>query len=339
MKQIALSFLILGLVFNSSAQRKVLIEQFTNSGCPTCAGNTPVVATYANMNPSTTIMLSYHTSFPYLDSMYFENSAQSNARVSYYSVSGVPTARVDGNYFTGNIVPSLNTTIPNRANIAPRYSVTFNNNFYINSDLTSTLTLQSLDAANENEDLSILVVVAERSVQKSSYLASPGANSETVYPWVVRKMLPDQNGTTLVNKTLNGSDQITVNWTMNNIKDLNEVRVIAFVQNRTTKEVYQAEINTPQNTTGVSEFEKNASAFLIYPTPANKEITISRKNSEQSSATSVRLMDLLGSQILVKMFNSTQQSLKLDVANLARGIYFVILESENSKETKRIILN
>ena len=123
--------LVFALLFIKSAtvfgQRKVLIEQFTNSGCPPCGSVTPQEAQFANSNPSNVIMISYHTSFPYLDSMYFENPIESDQRVSFYTIPSVPFTKVDGNYFSGYLVPTINTTVPQRALITPRYSVAINN--------------------------------------------------------------------------------------------------------------------------------------------------------------------------------------------------------------------
>ena len=251
------------------AQRKVLVEQFTNSGCPPCAGNTPVVAAYVNSNLNTVLMLAYHTSFPYFDSMYFVNSFQSNQRVAYYSVGGVPNSRVDGNYFAGNLVPTISTTIPARAAIAPRYAISFSPTNLSNNTVTINATFQSIDAMNQNESLTAMIVVAENNVLKSSYVCCAGANSETEYPWVVRRMLPDENGTPLINKQLNGIDLVNLNWTANNFKDLSEMRIVAFVQNTVAKEVYQAEISTPVIPTAVNEINNNESTmFNVFPTIA-----------------------------------------------------------------------
>ena len=322
------------------AQRKVLVEQFTNSGCPPCAGNTPLVAAYVNSNLNTVLMLSYHTKYPYLDSMYYENSFQADQRVAYYNGGGVPNSIVDGNYFSGNLVPSISTTIPARAAIAPKYAVIFSSNTLNNSTVNVDVIFQSLDAMNQTESLTARVVVAEKNVLKNSYVCCAGANIETEYPWVVRKMLPDENGTTLVNTQLNGVDNVSLSWTANNFKDLTEMRIVAFVQNTVTKEVYQTEISNPINVTAVNEIKHNQdNLFKVFPTIAKDYINFQINKIEDNSQ--IKIMDVLGniiySQNINASFSGKLQS--ISTSNFQNGIYIVLLGNETGAETNKIIIN
>ncbi len=331
------SAILISLITTTSfAQRKVLIEQFTNSGCPPCASNTPVVASYVNDNLDHVLMLSYHTSFPYLDSMYHENAAQSDARVDYYNVQGVPTSVVDGNYFSGSLLPAPETIVDPRAAIAPRYSISFISSSLTGNDVTAQIVFQSIDAVNENETLKAMVVVAEKNVLKSSYASSPGNNSETEYPWVVRKMLPDENGTALVNMELNGTDTITLSWTADNFKDLNEMRIVAFVQNASTQEIYQSEISAPSNATGLNEIAAAYSTFSLFPSITKDDFTI--ELNQQNNAMQLRIFNLLGNEIFsLPLENKTLQTIHSGIKE--SGIYFVQVGNESGAETKKIIFN
>lgn len=318
-----------------SAQRKVLVEQFTNSGCPPCAGNTPVVADYVNDHPDQVLMIAYHAPFPYLDSMYFENPYESDQRLDFYNVSGVPSSRVDGNYFAGNLVPVLASTITARAAIAPRYQISFLSNTLSNNQVTATLLFESIDAANEGQSLQAIVAVVEKNVLKSSYAASPGNNNETEYPWVMRKLLPDDAGTTLINTGLNGTDELTVSWTVDNFKDQSEMRLIAFVQNILTREVYQAEIATPQLTTGIFEgTESEVADFMAYPSPASNFLYVRVNSGYQNSV--LKLMDLSGRVVYTGVVSSTES--KLSIASFPRGFYFVQLENSEVSVSKKVFL-
>jgi hypothetical protein len=329
--------IILLLVFvsisNSFSQRNVLIEQFTNSGCTPCAGNTPIVASYVNANSADVIMLAYHSSFPYQDSMYYENAVQNNQRVAYYNITGVPFSKVDGNYFSGNLVPTIANTISTRLQVAPKYYISFTNTSLNGNAVSATVTLTSLNQSNVADNLVVQVVVVEKNVLKSAYLASPGNNSETEYPWVVRRMLPDANGTSLINKALNGVDVVNVNWTATNFKNLAEMRLVAFVQNVTTKEVYQAEIINPNITTGLSTV-KSESNFAIYPNPAKSDLTI-ELNNELNDAY-VEIYNQIGNLVYKAKLNSNKEQINVDV--FANGIYFVTLHNQMSKYSKRIVV-
>ncbi len=327
-----LSFVLLN---NAMAQRKVLVEQFTNSGCPNCAGNTPVVAAYVNDNPDDALMLSYHAPFPYNDSMYFENAYQSDQRIDYYGVFGVPTSRVDGNYFSGNLVPVLATTITNRAAVAPGYSISFNNSTIINQTVSANITFTSIDAENSGQSLKAMVVVAEKNVLKSSYAASPGNNSETQYPWVVRKMLPDDTGTDLQFTELNGSDDIAISWTADNVKDLNQVRIIAFVQNTETKEVYQAEISTPQITTGNNTLPSSANhAFDLFPSITQSTFSVKLNTPQQ--ARHIKVLDLNGR--VVYELQTSERMISIDAEAFPAGMYLVQVGDAKFNSTKKLIV-
>lgn len=337
MKKSLFAFIVLSIVLlnNAMAQRKVLVEQFTNSGCPNCAGNTPVVAAYVNDHPDEVLMLSYHAPFPYNDSMYFENAYQSDQRIDYYGVFGVPTSRVDGNYFSGNLVPVLATTITNRSAIAPRYSISFNSSTIVNQTVTANISFTSIDAANSGQSLKAMVVVAEKNVLKSSYAASPGNNSETQYPWVVRKMLPDDAGTDLQHTELNGSEDFILTWNADNLKDLNQMRIIAFVQNMATKEVYQAEISTPQISTGNNAplTEANQS-FELFPSITDSHFRVQFTSPQQDRH--IKVLDVNGR--VVYELQTSENLLSVDLHTLPAGMYFVQASNAKFYATKKLMV-
>lgn len=329
-----LSFLL--FASNVNAQRKVLVEQFTNSGCPTCAGITPLVASFVNANPGSYLMLAYHAPYPYNDSMYFENAAQTDQRIIFSNVAGVPTSRVDGSFFSGNLVPNMSTTLMNASAVAPRYNISFSSSERNGNELNVSVLFESLDMNNTGEDLVAMVVVAEKNVLKSSYVCCPGTNIENEYPWVVRRMLPDADGTMLVNKGLGGIDLVNLSWTANNFKDLNEMRVIAFVQNLNTKSVYQSELSSPVNTTGIFDHgNMDNNLFSILSPMSNKLINL--KINDPSSTYKIRIFDVLGNVVLNS--NTNYSSLvSIDANRFQEGMYFVELSTNSSIQTRKVIL-
>lgn len=338
MKRLFLALLLftIALQFPVLAQRKVLVEQFTNSGCPNCAGNTPVVADYVNDNPDEVLMISYHVPFPYNDSMYHENSYQSDQRVDYYNVFSVPASRVDGNYFSGNLVPVMAATITARAAIAPRYNISFNSSQLSANTVSVNISFTSIDAGNTGQPLNAMVVVTEKNVLKSSYAASPGNNSETAYPWVVRRMLPDENGTVLLNTGLNETNEVFLTWTADNFKDLSQLRVVAFVQNTATKEIYQAEISTPEISTGLTGTTKESDAlFDLIPNITTDNFTIRMYNSNDFSRVSI--FDVNGRIRFEANIEST--SLTIDAGSMPAGIYIVQVSNSIATASKRLIVS
>lgn len=339
MKKILYSFTLVFTVFQYTlAQRVVLIEQFTNSGCPPCAASTPPVFNYVNNNPADVVAIGYHTSFPYSDSMYFENPAESNARVSYYTVQTVPYSIVDGNYYS-NFSSSFNSVIANtintRKSIANTYNITNLNATINGTTLNTKFVFESLSASNVNDSLRAHIVVIEKNVLKSSYAASPGANTESNYEYVMRKMLPNQNGSFLVNRNLNGKDTITLSWPMQKIKNNAEVRVVAFVQNKNTKEVYMANLFSTNISTGIPEMMPEGLSFKVYPNPANDFLYVSASNLMNDA--SITIVDILGKAILSETV-SPNKTLLLNTSSFKKGIYFLILNDGMNSVSKKVVV-
>ena len=325
---------------SANAQRVVLIEQFTNSGCPICATHNPAVNNFVAANGGQVVSISYHTSFPYSDSMYFENPIESNERVAFYNVVGVPYSIVDGNYYrnpSSVFGPVISTTITNRLNDAPDYLITsiYNEIDVSANKIDAELVFTSLNANNINDSLQAMIVVIENTVLKSSYAGSPGANTETEYKYVMRKMIPGSAGTTLLNKNLSGTDTISFDWTFQNIKNINEVKVIAFVQNVNTQEVYQAASFTPTILTSVNT---PADFFSVncFPNPATKILLIHTSGTRNEGQ--FILTNMIGQTIWTGKFNSADKLVHIDVSQFPKGSYVLtVFDGMNTKHSKVIL--
>lgn len=320
--------LIFANIIGFAQQRVVLIEQFTNSSCPPCASYSPLVYDHVNNNPTICCAVAYHTSFPYSnDSMYWDNTAESDQRVGYYAVSGVPYSIMDGNVYDGPstvFTSGISSIVGNRAAVAPKYIIQATNFILNGNQLSGSFKFTSADASNSGENLVAHTVVIEKNVLKSSYSASPGSNSETSYEYVMRKMLPDADGMVLVNTTINGSDSTLINWTLNKIKDIDELRVVAFVQNNATKEVYQAQLFNPDKIASIKEVSF-ANSFTVFPNPAKEEITISLGTN--TSIRIIRLYNSLGQVVHSEILNARTPDML--VTELPAGVYFIELEGND----------
>jgi len=341
MKKIILSYaLVLFINVTSTAQtRVVLIEQFSNSSCGPCGAISPSVYAYANTNPGIAV-IAYHTLFPYNnDSMYFENPTEATQRVNYYSVQGVPNSVLDGNVYNGSTNPfvaNISTSVANRLNVAPKYNIETSSLTLSGNQLSGSFQFTSLSASNTSENLVAHVVIIEKNVLKSSYAASPGANNETEYGYVMRKMIPGVSGTSLINTLLNGSDNVSLNWTLNHIKNKNELRVVAFVQNTNTKEVYQAQIfNVSETPVGLVENTKFPKKAFIYPNPATGEFSISFKT--QQHLKSITITDQFG-KIVFEDNSDVTTDLITKKIDLNTGIYFINISTESGSEIQKLVV-
>jgi uncharacterized repeat protein (TIGR01451 family) len=94
-------------------------------------------------------------------------------------------------------------------------------------------------------------------------------------------------------------------------------------------------LNTIQLLAGIEEQQAKAE-LLIYPNPANDVLNV---NLENTSAISISVCDLQGRTVRIeKAGNAGVQ--KLDISNLVKGLYFVVLESKDGqKMTKKFVKN
>lgn len=74
-------------------------------------------------------------------------------------------------------------------------------------------------------------------------------------------------------------------------------------------------------------------ATTIAPNPANESVEISFATSESKT---ISLVNSLGQTVLTKNTNDT--SMRLDVSEFAKGIYFISITSRNQKAVKRLIV-
>jgi len=223
-------FLTTGLY--SQNKRMVLVEEATNASCPPCASQNPAFKAFLLDNINDVIPLIYRSSWPGRDDMHAKNTVDNNARVSYYNVTGVPSGTVNG----GPLVsPGTRTAMDNELNkykktttpikIDVSHSIAGNN-------LIGSVTVSSSQAIS-NKMLRIAIVEAYH------YYENAGTNGEKEFYFIHRKMFPNASGT-VVNIAANGSQTVDVNWALDAEFHKENMYIVAFLQDDTSKEVLQA---------------------------------------------------------------------------------------------------
>ncbi|GJM31170.1 MAG: hypothetical protein DHS20C18_01710 [Saprospiraceae bacterium] len=252
----------------SQAQRKVLIEEFTNASCPPCEAQNPDFNALLHGNLDKVVPLKYQASFPGYDPMYAQNPAQVDARQDYYDLGGVPTAWIDGvlpgNDYAGgagnwNVTPSNGYEGGpygyNQAAVDYAYGLTTPIEMELSHSLSEDLVNITIDVKIKNvsaEDFSLAagklhVAVTEHVI---TYPEPPGSTAEFVFEEVMRKMYPSVSGTDL--STIAPGDSMEFHFEEalpDYIFSYGEIAVVAFVQDNTDKAVYQAEVSEPHEIT------------------------------------------------------------------------------------------
>ena len=73
---------------------------------------------------------------------------------------------------------------------------------------------------------------------------------------------------------------------------------------------------------------------MVSPNPVRNQLKIELKDF--NGATKIELINALGQIVVVK--NNTGKSINLDVSNFARGVYNVIVSSDENIFSRKIIL-
>lgn len=239
--------LFAGSVFAQS-QRTILAEEFTQASCGPCAAQNPTFNALLAGNTQKVIGLKYQTNWPGVDPMNTQTQTWVGPRVTYYNVSGVPYATLDGTPQTGGSYSGApanwnQTKIDTRYAVTSPFTLTASHSFdanYSNVDITVDIACTQATTGT----FSLRVALVEKEI---AFCQAPGTNGETEFYSVMRKMVPDATGTPLAGTwTVGQTQQLTFSTALPSyIYDLKKVGVVVFIQNNTTKEVFQAGISEP----------------------------------------------------------------------------------------------
>lgn len=264
----------------ANRNRQVLVEYFINESLPEAVKKDEEAASFATNNPET-VSLHYHTDFPGPDSFNAANEKDPSGRTFFYGIRAVPRLIVDGegrdslpDYVEAKRLYSKRTLIP-----AP-FALTIQNPTIIGATTSSsTLQLTAQLSALLPFDRAVVVQVA-----LIDTLTSNG-NSNANYHHVVRQMLPDAAGTFVAAKNWQPGDSLSIvlDWNFASYPvplDLSRLRIVAFVQDYQTKEVYQVtrynatlpkrESNTGEITGINTGKEIIAYPLVIFPNPSTQ---------------------------------------------------------------------
>ena len=100
-------------------------------------------------------------------------------------------------------------------------------------------------------------------------------------------------------------------------------------------------LNTIDFPTAVESFNETIENVLVYPNPVKNNLTIKLNLNEQAHV-NVFITDILGNkvaQINNKELDSGANTLKWNSKNLSNGIYLLNIETNNSLQVKKLILN
>ncbi|GAB1447068.1 hypothetical protein MASR2M44_00570 [Bacteroidota bacterium] len=339
------------IVVDRTIPRRALHEVFTSSTCPPCKPGNETLTEVLNTRVGKWSVIKYQYYFPGTGDPYFTPEAL--ARATYYGgVSAVPNMFIDGgwndnpNGFDEDIFDQFQTT-PSIVDIKTSLTMTGSK-----ADISVKVT-PTADMPTGNYKLRVAIV--ERETVKNIK-----TNGETSFHFVMKKMVPNETGTTFTfpvketEKTVNlsytfpgsyrlagsatkssGAAPTGSNYngidiaTENSVEEPWDLAVVAFIQNDDTKEILQSSWTVQDWAIGMKENVKNASDFNVYPNPATNDLVIEWNGSKDAK---FRMLDLNGKEVMSEMsINSS-----INIENLNTGIYVIEMVEAGKTITKKV---
>jgi thiol-disulfide isomerase/thioredoxin len=222
---------------------KYLVEHFTASTCPPCAGINKTMNPYYKEQDSAgnLIYIKYPTNWPGAGDPYYVREDIS-PRVGYYGVSGVPTMIGNGKSFaqsTGNLKSNIAAFI--NSNPKSFYNISIDSAYLIQEG-EKTLYVSYKITSKITANVNIHTVIFENETYNNR-----GTNGETEFFHVTMKMFPDGKGNIkLLKKDSTYTFIYECDMGETFIEHISNLQMVVFIQNESTKEIYgaaQREIN------------------------------------------------------------------------------------------------
>jgi hypothetical protein len=337
-------------VLSESVQRKPLFEIFTSSTCGPCKpGNEAFHAIVDLKNPDDHVIIKYQQDFPGTGDPYCTTEA-TNRRATPYGINSIPRMEIDGGW-DGN-ASSFTTALYDAARAIPaQYKMdgTFNVN---NKSVTAKVKFSPLFNASGAK---LYVAILERLTT-----ANVKSNGETEFEQVMKKMLPNENGTTLPAVSIGAWDSLSFNYTFNgsyrlpsngqpanvinhatehSVEGFYDTYVIAWIQ-AADKSVYQAVNLTSLTPTSTEDFSATVSEIEVYPNPASDRIQATLHLKEQDNILAT-LVDNNGSVVETKSvrLDAGAQTIQFNTSALSSGLYhLMIFDSKNNSSVHKVVV-
>ncbi len=187
-------------------------------------------------------------------------------------------------------------------------------------------------------DVVLHMVITERHTRNNAR-----TNGETDFYNVMKKMMPNANGTTLGALTRRQAVNMTQTFTFptnNNVEHLDSLEVVVFAQALNSKTTLNGGNALRTNPTGLSADEATLGALSIAPNPTAgaANVYLSLRAAQRVSAD---VMDALGRVVATVPAQSLTEgahTLPLSLAGVARGLYVVRVTTGDTTRSRRLVV-
>lgn len=302
--------------------RTVLMEHFTNSADSASKSANADLNNMVGDDSLDMVDLQYHTSFPGADPFNEQEPFIPGSRLLYYGLQDVPYTILDGgivpsyrfDYRARNLnwKPILAESLEDAKFSISIYSKLANSNtIYIKTRVTA---LTGMPA----REYTVHVGVIERKITGVT-----GTNGETEFRNVVKALLPDPAGTTFYKAwNINDVDSVRNYWYLQNVYNMNELKVFAFVQDEATSEIFQVALKNIDIVTGLHDPSPVENDLLVYPNPASGEVIVQPAKPVGGTVT-VNIYNDLGVMVRSVEIGGSEEKTNISTALLPDGIYII----------------
>ena len=285
------------------------------------------------------------------DRLYQVNPEDVNARQVYYGTLDVPTAILEGDFTRNSMSETQDASRPpwslntlNRSALErPKASVSIREPDVVEENITITVDVALTDEGVAQEisgQHRLHIAIIERNVEISG-----APSGQTQFRNVLRKMLPNAAGTSVVFNGTSEPVEVSVSWRLfstylshGRTPEEVQLSVIAFIQNTADKLIYQAAISdiSVQRILQLGA-EDNAleARLLVYPNPSSKYLQVDF--AAPQAGLSWQIVDDTGRQLRRDQVLDPTQRLQIGVEDLKAGIYTLLLETAGGHRTSRRI--
>ncbi len=323
-----------GLAFDNiwigERNKTMLIEHFTSTKSKEARAADSTLDWMANHFPWDIVDIQYHTSFLGTDPFNELNQVDPRIRASFYQLSAVPVSILNGGteskYIVDYIDRNLDTLMVKMETLKdPQFSIQLQT-VRLSNSLSINTTIRPLDTVPDRS-ITLHTAVIERRITGIT-----GANGDTLFESVLKTLLPD---TSFTHDWYPGQSAVTVshNWKYKNAYNMDEIRVVAFLQDENTREVFQAAIDQHDVSMAVSDDRTlpgvvSEAGFTVFPNPANNEVCIDFEKVIGKKA-NAGIFDISGR--LLKSFDLAAgvKLYRITLEDFPDGLYFLRITSDH----------
>jgi hypothetical protein len=252
-------------------------------------------------------------------------------RASLYQVSEVPVSILNGGTtskfrFDYNEDPLDTTLAKIQSLLDPNFSLKLVTN-KTNNTFDITVTVKPLKQLIDHT-VTLHFAILERMISGIA-----GTNGDTLFESVLKTMLPDTSFMNDWDPSSGETWTINRSWNFKNTYNNDELRVIVFIQDENTQEIYQAAIDQYDFHTAMRRdnsvyFNSESAGFIVFPNPAYNDVYIMFNETLEKRA-KADVFDINGKLIMTKELFPGDKLYEANMDKCPEGFYFLRITSDN----------